>query len=221
MNHKVIFSVLSDAEMPTLRELIDELFALDLDSYDNLGFTSTTFSGLRGIIIALFIGAIIGGMASLFNKRVLGEFVRAVTAEGCNSPESAKTLAELGFLKNSAVRSSLRSDRVLGRVVRCVEEDRYEAEMFERRVIWELRSAEDGGEVKPFRAIPYKRDMNTAHFYIPADKCGEAETRFGKKGTNPAVLIIGIIAMVLLLWAVMRLLPDLFQMLDNFVGIMG
>lgn len=221
MNHFVLYSAFLDAEMPTIRELIDELFALDLGSYDNLGFTSTTFSGIRGMIVALFIGAIIGGVASLFNKRVLGDFIRAVTSEGCNSPESAKTLAELGFLKNSAVRSSLKSGGMLGKVVRCVEEDSYEAELYERRVIYELRAAEDGGDVEPFRALPYKRDMNTAHFYIPAEKSDTLEMRFSKKGTNPAVLIIGIIAMVVLLWAVMRLLPDILQMLDNLVGIVG
>lgn len=170
------------------------------------------------MIVALFVGAIIGSVASLFNKRVLGDFVRAVISEGCSSPESAKTLGELGFLKNSAVRSSLRSNGMLGRVVRCVEEDSYEAEQAELRGIIELRAAEDGGEVEPYRALPYKRNLNTAHFYIPAEKSDAAELRFSKKGTNPVVLVIGIIASVLLLWVVLRILPDLLQMLDNLVG---
>lgn len=39
-----------------------------------------------------------------------------------------------------------------------------------------------------------------------------------EKGTNWAVLVIGIIASVVLLWLVLRLLPELLQMLDNFVG---
>ncbi len=218
MNQTVLFSAFLSAEMPTIRELFDELFALDLGSYDNIGFTSTTFTGVRGMIVALFVGAIIGSVASLFNKRVLGDFVRAVISEGCSSPESAKTLGELGFLKNSAVRSSLRSNGMLGRVVRCVEEDSYEAEQAELRGIIELRAAEDGGEVEPYRALPYKRNLNTAHFYIPAEKSDAAELRFSKKGTNPVVLVIGIIASVLLLWVVLRILPDLLQMLDNLVG---
>lgn len=218
MNQTVLFSAFLSAEMPTIRELFDELFALDLGSYDNIGFTSTTFTGVRGMIVALFVGAIIGSVASLFNKRVLGDFVRAVISEGCSSPESAKTLGELGFLKNSAVRSSLRSNGMLGRVVRCVEEDSYEAEQAELRGIIELRAAEDGGEVEPYRALPYKRNLNTAHFYIPAEKSDAAELRFSKKGTNLVVLVIGIIASVLLLWVVLRILPDLLQMLDNLVG---
>ncbi len=218
MNQTVLFSAFLSAEMPTIRELFDELFALDLGSYDNIGFTSTTFTGVRGMIIALFVGAIIGSVASLFNKRVLGDFVRAVISEGCSSPESAKTLGELGFLKNSAVRSSLRSSGMLGRVVRCVEEDRYEAEQAELRGILELRAAEDGGAVEPYRALPYKRNLNTAHFYIPAEKSDAAELRFSKKGTNPVVLVIGIIASLLLMWVVLRILPDLLQMLDNLVG---
>lgn len=204
--------------MPTFFELIDELFALDLDSYDNLGISEITLSGLRGVIIALFLGAVIGAVMSLFNKRVLGEFVRALISENCTTPESAKTLAELGFLKNSAVRSSLRSGGLLGKTVRCVEEDRFAAETVKKRGLYELRAAESGEKRPPFREIEYKRELDTAHFYIPASKSDSAEMRFSKKGTNWGTLVLGIIASLILLWLVMRILPDLLQLLDNFAG---
>lgn len=212
------FLSLTDSEMPTIRELIDELFSLDLGSYDHLGISETTLAGLRGIIVALFVGAIVGALLSLFNKRVLGEFVRVLINESCTTPESAKTLGELGFLKNSAVRSSLRSGGLLGKTVRCVEEDEFSAETFKKRGIYELRAAESGKKLPPFREIPYKRELSTAHFYIPADKCDSAEMRFSKRGTNWVTLVLGIIASVILLWLVLRILPELLQMLDNFVG---
>ena len=117
MNRFFTLAMLADDEMPTIGELIDELFSLNLGDYDNLGISASTLTGLRGIIVALFIGVIIGAISSMFNRRVLGDFVRALTSEGCRTPESAKTLAELGFLKNTAVRASLRAGGVLGRVV--------------------------------------------------------------------------------------------------------
>ena len=57
-----VFSLSSAADdaMPTLWELLDELFALDLGDYDHLSFSQSTLIGMRGIIIALFVGAIIG-----------------------------------------------------------------------------------------------------------------------------------------------------------------
>ena len=160
-----VFSLSSAADdaMPTLWELLDELFALDLGDYDHLSFSQSTLIGMRGIIIALFVGAIIGSVSALFNKRVLGGFVRALIAEGCTSPDKAKTLAELGFLKNTAVRASLRAGSVLGKTVRCVEEDEYNAATVAKRGIYELRAAESGKDIPPFREIPYKRDTTFLH----------------------------------------------------------
>ena len=209
MNRFFTLAMLADDEMPTIGELIDELFSLNLGDYDNLGISASTLTGLR---------VIIGAISSMFNRRVLGDFVRALISEGCRTPESAKTLAELGFLKNTAVRASLRAGGVLGRVVSCAEEDAYNASVVEKRGVYELRAAESGEKTAPFRVVPYKRDISTAHFYIPAEKCDSAEMRFRKKGTNWAVLVIGIIASAVLLWLVLRILPELLQMLDNFVG---
>ena len=215
-----VFSLSSAADdaMPTLWELLDELFALDLGDYDHLSFSQSTLIGMRGIIIALFVGAIIGSVSALFNKRVLGGFVRALIAEGCTSPDKAKTLAELGFLKNTAVRASLRAGSVLGKTVRCVEEDEYNAATVAKRGIYELRAAESGKDIPPFREIPYKRDTSTAHFYIPSDRCDSAEIRFSKKVTDIVTFILGVIASVVLLILVLHLLPDLLQLLDNFIG---
>lgn len=208
----------SEEEMPTLLELIKELFAFDVSGYENLNFGTGILTGLRGLIIALFLGAIFAACSSVFNKRVLGAFVRALISEGCTSPDKAKTLAELGFLKNTAIRSSLRSGGVLGKAVSCVEEDAHNIAVVRKRGIYELRSAESEDGLPPFRELPYKRDLNTAHFYIPEQKAGSAEIRFSKKGTNWVSLVLGIIASIVVLVLLLVLLPDIFQLIDNFVG---
>ena len=171
MNRFFTLALLADEKMPTIGELIDELFSLNLGDYDNLGISGSTLTGLRGIIVALFIGAVIGAISSIFNKRVLGDFVRALTSEGCRTPEGAKTIAELGFLKNTAVRASLRAGGVLGRVVSCVEEDAYNASVVEKRIVYELRAAESGEKTAPFRVVPYKRDIICAIFSINLNTC--------------------------------------------------
>ena len=43
----------SEEEMPTLLELIKELFAFDVSGYENLNFGTGILTGLRGLIIAL------------------------------------------------------------------------------------------------------------------------------------------------------------------------
>ncbi len=205
--------------MPTWGELIKELFSFDTSEYENLNFgTGGILTGLRGLIIALFIGAFLAACSSVFNKRVLGDFVRALIREGCTSPEKAKTLSELGFLKNTAVRSSLRSGAVLGKTVSCVEEDQYNMSMVRKRGVYELRASESENGLPEFKVVPYKRDLNASHFYIPAEKAGSVEIRFDKKGTNWVSLVVGIIASIALLVLLLLLLPDIFQLIDNFVG---
>ena len=90
--------------------------------------------------------------------------------------------------------------------------------MVRKRGIYELRSAESEDGLPPFRELPYKRDLNTAHFYIPEQKAGSAEIRFSKKGTNWVSLVLGIIASIVVLVLLLVLLPDIFQLIDNFVG---
>ena len=116
------------------------------------------------------------------------------------------------------MRASLRAGSVLGKTVRCVEEDEYNAATVAKRGIYELRAAESGKDIPPFREISYKRDTSTAHFYIPSDRCDSAEIRFSKKGTDIVTFILGVIASVVLLILVLHLLPELLQLLDNFIG---
>ena len=88
---------------------------------------ASSLVSFRNIVFAFFIGINIAAIMAIFDKRVLGDFARKLIREEALSPETAMTLSELGYYKNTAIRSSLRSGYTLRRVVRCVEEEQYNA----------------------------------------------------------------------------------------------
>ncbi len=214
------------------QSLISELFEYFKDKYftpqfgDYQNFSVGTDSGisLQTIVFGFFIGINLASLIMIFDRRVLGDFVRKLISDECLSPEKAKTLTELGYLKNSAIRSNLKSGVTLRRVIRCVEEDEYNKSLEAKRAEYDAESGKespDGSGKKKrrpaFREVPFVIDFKTAHFYIPNDLKYTAEIKFEKKGTNWlsffAVLVISFAIMLI----VIQFTPDLLQMLDNFL----
>ena len=173
---------------------------------------ASSLVSFRNIVFAFFIGINIAAIMSIFDKRVLGDFARKLIREEALSPETAMTLSELGYYKNTAIRSSLRSGYTLRRVVRCVEEEQYNAALEQKRLEFEA----SGG--KKFREVPFKVDFETAHFYIPDELKYTAEIKFNKKGTNwltfAGVFVGSVAVMFLTFW----LYPDILQLIDNFLS---
>jgi hypothetical protein len=173
-------------------------------------------------ILPSFAAAVVmlAAVLAIFNKRVLGDFVRACARDGATSPEKARTLAELGFLKNSSVRSALKRRGSLRRVVRCVEDDLADlaagVPMREEIAALYPEAKADGEAGKPSRT-----DLNTARFYIPEAEIYTAEIRYDKKGTNwlsfIGTLVLGLVVVLLLI----QLMPDILQLVDNFISMVN
>ena len=211
--------------------LLEEIWQFLCDKYFPVNFDEHTYEHItpgvnpqltaQGIIIALFLGVIIAAAMSLFQKRTLGNLVRALDREGCTSPESAKTLEDLGLLKNAAIREDLRRGSSLRRVVRCVGEEQYLAEQAEKRKIFEAEQAAKGSrrERGKWKEIPYKYDFSTDRFYIPEHLMYGATVQFNQKGTNPLGFAFAVIICVVLMMLCCHLLPDMLQLADNFVGV--
>ncbi len=202
-------------------QFIDEVFALDLGQYENLGFGEYAFVNLRQIIIGMVLGIILASYLTIFNRRVHGGFVRALIDENCSTPSSAKTLSELGFMKNSAVRGALRSGNTYRGIVRCVEAEDYYTSREQARGEYEARVAADGVKAPEFDSPEFKYDFTTAHFYIPEEKHFSSATRFEKKGTGILGALVITVVSIIMLWAILFFLPDILQMLDNFVGMLN
>lgn len=209
------------SEEINLREILDEIFSLDMGQYDNLGFGDFAFANLRNIIFGLILGIIFASYLVIFNKRVYGEFVRSLIGENCSSPQTAKTLAELGYMKNSAVRSAIKTGHEYRGIVRCPEAEEYYAAREQARGEYEARVAASGERAPAFSSLEFKYDFTTARFYIPEDKHFTASERFEKKGTSVLSAIAITVISLVMFFLIIKFLPDIMQFLDNFVGIIN
>lgn len=211
---------LSDDEswFSTVVKAINEIFSLELDEYENLPLGQNDAAQIRMIVVALFIGIFIACCLSIFNRRVLGEFVRSLIEENCSDTASAKTLYELGYMKNTAVRAAIKGGNTYRGVLRCVEQDEYNTAVEQRRGEYNARAAASGEKMPPFKPVEYKIDFEKAHFYIPEEVQYPATVRFEKRGTNwPALVLMTVIGIVLL-WVLLKVLPSLIGIVDGLAG---
>ena len=180
----------------------NEYFTIDYGEYSNLGLDPLNQSGVSVEVIIIFamIGMVVACFMGSFNKGTLGGFVRTLIRNDCLSPSTAKTLGELGYLKNTAVRSSLKNG-YLKKYVNCVEDEQ-----------GILRSSENKEGTVEF---------NDAHFYIPEEDKYKIEVRFEGKKTNPLTYVIMIVAAIAITVFLIAILPDILAVLDSFVGSVG
>lgn len=199
-------------------EILNDIFSLEMGQYENLGFGDFAFANLRNIIFGMVLGIIFASYLVIFNRRVYGDFVRSLIEQNCSSPSTAKTLTELGYMKNSAVRSAIKTGHTYRGLVRCPESEDYYATREQARGEYEARVAAAGEKAPEFKAPEFKYDFTTARFYIPEDKHFTASERFEKKGTSVLSAVVITVVSLILFWAIIKFLPDIMQLLDNFVG---
>ena len=176
--------------------------------------TSGGIVTLRIIIIGIMFGFCAAAIAVLYEKRVIGGFVKKLLYEDCIGSDKAKTLQELGFGKNPSIRSSLRSGSTLKRWVKCVEEDEFWASVEEKRAEFE---AEHPGESYVYPA--FKRDPDTMRFYIPSELKYKADVKFSTKGANVVSAIMVILISIILCAVLCSVIPDMLMFADNFITI--
>ena len=211
----------SAQQTPTIRDFWNDFYNTYIDPnevYEHLDLGSGSLLSRRMIIIGLFIGIAISGFAAVFNKRVLGAFVRCLLKEECLSPESAKTLDELGFGTNIFIRIAMRSGGVnLRRVVKCREEELYNEELQRQREAHE-KAAENDASLGKFKEIPYRTDVLADSFYIPEEQKYVAEMKFAEKGTSWGGIIVLMIMSLVMLVAVLVVLPEILSLVDDFLA---
>ena len=204
----------SGLSLDTFFEAVYNLFNPDFGEYEYI-----EAGRIFPIIFGLLIGFLVACCATVFDRRVLGDFVRHMLQNDCVSRENAKTLAELGYLKNSIIRGSLKSGVSLRRVIKCVEEEDFLAAVEAQRAAYiEANGGEKG--VKPFKAPKFVMDTSTMHFYIPEELKYVADVKFEQKGTNALTLVLAFVLFIGIALLVVFLLPDLLQMLDNMLGML-
>ena len=199
--------------------LSEKYFTLDMGQYENLGFSGSNggLINLSWAIVALCLGMVIAAVMAVYEKRGLGEFVRKMLSEECYTPETAKTLAELGYRKNAAVRGALRGGS-LSKVVKCVQKEAYDAEIAKKHAEYE-QNAQPGAP--KFKSIAYRINYETDTFYIPKDASYAADVRYDKSGSGIVSVLIALGVAVVLAAFIIFMLPEVLQLLDNFLGLMN
>ncbi len=204
-------------EMPLANELwlyfMDKYFD-DSTFYPNLNIDGDDTTFIRLVIIGLFIGLSVAGFFGVFNKRVLGSFVRRLIEAEAFSPESAKTLEELGFAGKVTIYNAVRKSTSLRRVVKCREEQEHDAALNEKRA--EYESAKESGKKLPkFKETEYKVNPTSDRFYIPEDMKYMADIKFDAKGNTWASAIFCCVFMLILMVVAIVLLPNILDFLNN------
>lgn len=208
---------------PTLIEelwtyLSEKYLTIDISQYQNLGIRvgDDGLINLSWAIVAFCLGMVVAAILAVYEKKGLGEFVRKLIYEDCYTPESAKTLYELGFRKNAAVRGALRSGS-LSKIVKCAQKVAYDEQIAQKKAEYEQNATKDS---PAFVSVPYKINYETDAFYIPKEDSYAADVRYDKKGSGwIAVLVVAVLSLVVAAFIIF-ILPEMLQMLDNFIGMM-
>ncbi len=195
-------------------------FSPEIPKLDNFDFGTGTLVSLKTILVGLTLGLIFASFITIYNKRYIGKFVRKLLSEECLSKESAKTLGELGYLKNPGIRQAIKTDKPLSRWVRCVEEDEFIEEMAKKREEFEELHKNDSKAPK-FQEVVFKRDVNTMHFYIPDEKKYAIDIKYDAKGANWVSFILVAVISIAACAFLSFVLPDLIKMVDNFITVIN
>ena len=217
--NKLLYS--STGEPSLLQELWEyfegKYFSVDTGRYEHIDLGTGSLITLQRIVLGLFAGIIVAAAIACYDKNKLGAFVRTLVKEQCLWPDKAKTLYELGFMKSSGVKASLRSPNQLGKIVHCVEKDAYDKQVEEARAAY---VAEHGSD-KDFFMPTYRINFDNDHFYIPDEEHYRAEVRYEEKGSGWRAFILVVIVSVIGAALVCFLLPDMLQMVDNMLDILS
>jgi len=155
---------------------------------------------LEIVIWSLFIGIVIGVFGSFFVKQVLGAFVRKLIEVGADSPQSAKSLSELGFDKNFFVLNSLKETSTMRKLISCTDED----------------------DVPENITAKKQRELNLSRkWYIPRELFDRAELMYSSRGNTIGVALISILAFMIAALLSFMIIPDLVQMASNAFSSFG
>ena len=212
---------LSAAEPSFLVQLWNDFIATFVTNevyYPYLGLEggSSLFS-VKLMILGLFVGLSLASFGALYDKRVLGDAVRAILRKEAYEPETAVTLADLGYARNSIVRHSVRKSTTLRRVVRCVEEEKFLAEQEARRAEHEEKRKTDKS-LGRFRELEYTFDLEHDHFYIPEKIRYTADVKFEKKGSSWIGAIVFTLVMLVGYVVLLVYLNDILDILNAFAS---
>lgn len=155
--------------------------------YENIK-SPLVLADLNYILVGLYLGIVVGLCLMCYRKGHLGKAVRAILKVEAYSEETAKSPEELGIAKS-------------------------------RTLVRALRRGSFGGLVKSvgFDVLAKRPDYTGERYYIPEERRYQAEDRYSRRGVGIPMVIIWAIILIPVFFGLRFVIPELLQMLDNFI----
>ena len=211
--------------------------------YQNLNFTHTATTLLM-IVGGICLGVLLASFIVVFERRVVGRFIRTLLSKGAKDAQTALTLSDLGLEKNGFIKRELSRASVSRKMISVVRGDgsvsSYQDELAASLVPEDVAPAptpsEDGlipEEDREGAPVPKKSakeriagfffekkfrlrpvDFATARFFIPEELGVRASLRFREKGSSPLWLVLATVLVLVLFLLCLRFIPAFVGMLD-------
>ena len=222
----------------------ENYFSASLNAnYENLNFTGTVTTLLM-LVGGICLGVLLASFVIVFERRVVGRFIRARLSREAKDAASALSLRDLGLEKNGFIKRELSRVSVSRKLVSVVREDgcvssyadelsaslgagaeKDEPQIAEGSLIPE---EDREGNAPPKKSLKTRAksfffeekfrlrplDFDTARFFIPEDLSYRAAIRFREKGSSPLWLILSTVLVLLLFFLCLRFIPAFVGMLD-------
>ena len=214
-----LFTLTAQSETTFFEDVWNYLYDVYLrvdGNYENLGFEKTPLFSLRLTVLGIFVGAIIACAAMAYHKTVLGGIVRKMISAGAVDGERAMSAEELGFGKNPLAKNAFCRSVSLRRVVRCVGEDEFLRMQAEEKAEYDKKRAE-GEKLPKFKEREYLVDIENDLFYIPEELRVRAELKFEKKGSGWLATVLSIVALAVIFFLLLLVLPQLLGFVDGML----
>ena len=143
--NNLLFSLAANGKS-TVEEMWDyfvENYLSGSAEYPNLGLTENSIISVPVILAGLLIGTLLAVTITVYDNRVMGGFVREMLYRGALGREKALTLSDIDLAERSPVGRALRKSIGLRRIVHCIEEEDYYAELKRQREEYEKKREED------------------------------------------------------------------------------
>lgn len=191
---------------------IANFFSIPAREYEHFTLTHATAKTITSIVLAVCLGVILAALYNFYIRHVPGGVVRLLLSRKALSPETALNAEELGLADKPFALWELLRGVSLRHIVCAVPK---EAE----------KTPAEQGEAEEGESAPAKKKKGSeepifdaeTRFYIPEDKRCRAELRFSREGNGAGALVLTCGLTAVLGFVLIKLIPVVLAMIDNFM----
>ena len=180
---------------------IKRTFAINLNDYENIGFSLEINKVIFGACIALIIGVVLLSIQRGSTRLMIMQLTR----HGATSEDKAKTLSELGLSDNKILKILLRGHNVLVNTVARVGAVKYDYEAY---------VAMDKEARKQAEVI----DFESAKFYIKEEESDRAAFIVERYTVSLTRTVLSCVLVAIISGCVIACMPSVLSLINGFIG---